>query len=67
MALANGFRILSSRRAIAPGFGDVEIQPGLAPRPASCRALAPGFGDVEIQPGLAPRPARQRTIFPDRL
>jgi hypothetical protein len=24
----------SSRRALAPGFADLEIQPGLAPRPA---------------------------------
>ncbi len=32
----------SSRRALAPGFGDLQNQPGLTPRPDRCRAIALG-------------------------
>ena len=38
----------SSRRALAPGFGDLQIQPGLTPRPARQQ----------------PRFAKKRKLFP---
>ena len=61
----------TSRRALAPGFGDLQIQPAQFPIAVilksiarislidtSRRALAPGFGDLQIQPAQCPRPAK---------
>ena len=34
MAISTVYAFKSSRRSLAPGFGDLKNQPGLAPRPA---------------------------------